>query len=94
MGYTQLMHNLAKEKRMKSTELRLILAMAPSFQGGHSKIGDEVAEYLGIPFPLTTSNLEKKAKEHGFDPHDLWPWLKQIRDRQADQEKMDASCGR
>ncbi len=58
--------------------LWLILAMAPSFQGGNSKIGGEVADYLGIPFPLTTSNLEKKAKECGFDPYDLWPWLKQI----------------
>lgn len=60
-------------------ELRLILAMAPSFQGGHSKIGGEVADYLGIPFPLTTTNLEKKAKACGFDPYDIWPWLKQVR---------------
>lgn len=79
MGYTQLMHNLAKAKKMQSTEMRLILAMAPSYQGGHSKIGGEVADYLGIPFPLTTTNLEKKAVEHGFDPHDIWPWLKQAR---------------
>ena len=64
-----------------TTELRLILAMAPSFQGGHSKTGGEVAEYLGIPFPLTTTNLEKKAKACGFDPYDLWPWLREIRER-------------
>lgn len=62
-----------------SIELRLILAMAPSFQGGHSKTGAEVADYLGIPFPLTVTNLEKKAKEHGLDPYDIWPWLKQTR---------------
>ena len=62
-------------------ELRLILAMAPSFQGGHSKTGSDVADYLGIPFPLTTSNLEKKAQAEGFDPYDIWPWLKQIRER-------------
>lgn len=66
-------------KSQTTTELRLILAMAPSYQGGHSKIGGEVADYLGIPFPLTTTNLEKKAKEHGLDPHDIWPWLKQVR---------------
>lgn len=73
----------------KRTELRLILSMAPSFQGGHCKTGNEVAEYLGIPFPLTTANLEKKAKAFGFDPYDLWPWLKQIRNRRP-QPDYDA----
>jgi hypothetical protein len=63
------------------TELRLILAMAPSFQGGHSKTGDEVAEYLGIPFPLTMTDLKRKARACGLQPYDLWPWLKQIEDR-------------
>lgn len=63
----------------ETTELRLILAMAPSFQGGHSKTGAEVAEYLGIPFPLTVTDLKKKAKANGFDPYDLWPWLKPLR---------------
>lgn len=69
---------MQNEKKMQSTELRLILAMALSFPG-HSRIGGEVADYLGIPFPLTTTDLEKKAMEHGFDPHDIWPWLKQVR---------------
>lgn len=58
------------------TELRLILAMAPSYQGGHSKIGAEVAAYLGVPFPLRLKSLEQKAKANGFDPYDIWPWLK------------------
>lgn len=61
-------------------EPRLILAMAPSFQGGHSKIGAEVADYLGLPFPLTTSALETKAKACGVDPYDIWPWLKRVRE--------------
>lgn len=65
----------------KPTELRLILAMAPSFQGGHSKTGGEVADYLGIPFPLSMTNLKRKARECGLKPYDLWPWLKQIEDR-------------
>lgn len=72
--------------RRAGNELRLILAMAPSFQGGHSKTGREVANYLGIPFPLTTSNLEKKARALGFDPYVLWPWLKQIRERREPEE--------
>jgi hypothetical protein len=71
-----------------TTEMRLILAMAPSFQGGHCKTGGEVADYLGIPFPLTTTNLEKKAKECGFDPYDIWPWLKQIRSK----KRMTGRC--
>ena len=63
-------------------ELRLILAMAPSYQGGHSKIGSEVAEYLDVPFPLRVSDLEKKAKGiipksakigSGIAIHGTWP---------------------
>lgn len=60
---------------MNDVELRLILMMAPSFQGGHSNVGYEVAEYLGIPFPITVKNLEKKAQENGLKRYDLWPWL-------------------
>lgn len=63
----------------KQIELRLILAMAPSFQGGHSKTGAEVSDYLAIPFPLTMTNLEKKARTSGFDPDDIWPWHRQNR---------------
>jgi hypothetical protein len=64
-----------------TTELRLILAMAPSFQGGHSKMGGEVADYLGIPFPLSVTHLRRKALACGLKPYDLWPWLKEIEDR-------------
>lgn len=72
---------MRQDRSPTTTEMRLILSMAPSFQGGHSKTGAEVADYLGIPFPLRVASLEKKAKACGFDPYDLWPWLKQIRER-------------
>lgn len=56
--------------------LRLILAMAPSFQGGHSKTGADVAAWLGIEPPLRMPALRALARTHGFDPLDLWPWSK------------------
>ena len=59
---------------LEAEAVRLVLAMAPSFQGGHSKIGGEVADLLGIPFPLTMQNLAQKARALGFEPVDLWPW--------------------
>ena len=63
--------------------VRLILTMAPSFQGGHSKTGAEIAELFGIPFPLTVTSLSKAARERGLAPYDLWPWLKKIEDARA-----------
>ncbi len=54
--------------------MRLILLMAPSFQGGHSKTGGEVADFLGIPFPIRMEHLGKAAIDRGFDPAELWPW--------------------
>ncbi|CAH2601922.1 conserved protein of unknown function [Rhodovastum atsumiense] len=59
--------------------MRLVLVMAPSFQGGHSKTGGEVSDFLGIPFPLCMGNLEKAARACGFDPAELWPWLAKVR---------------
>lgn len=55
--------------------MRLVLIMAPSFQGGHCKTGAEVATLLGISFPLRMSNLERAARGMDYDPNDLWPWL-------------------
>lgn len=66
--------------------VRLVLVMAPSFQGGHSKTGGEVADMLGIPFPLTLPNLAKKARALGFDPDNLWPWWKKMREDRAAAE--------
>ncbi|MDB5848244.1 MAG: hypothetical protein JWP29_1996 [Rhodoferax sp.] len=72
-----------------TAETRLILLMAPSFQGGHSTTGDEVAEYLGIPFPLKMEHLSKAARARGFDPAELWPWhAKMIADRKAMAAQM------
>jgi transposase-like protein len=73
---------------MKSTieraYLRLVLLMAPSFQGGHSKTGGEVADLLGIPFPLDIKNLSRVARENGFNPDELWPWRTQMKREAAD----------
>jgi len=56
--------------------LRLMITLATHCQGGHSKVGHEVANLLGIPFPLNMKNLSRAARERGFDPNELWPWLK------------------
>lgn len=63
--------------------LRLVLAMAPSFQGGNSKTGDEVAAFLGIPFPVAMPALEKAARARGFKPAKLWPWYAQMKRERA-----------
>jgi hypothetical protein len=64
--------------------LRLVIVMASNFQGGHSPIGREVAGLLGIPFPLNMTNLSKAARDNGFDPDRLWPWLKSMRGTEAE----------
>lgn len=67
-----------------------ILLQAPSYQGGHSRVGGEIADRLGIPFPLRMSALASAARARGFDPGDLWPWwAKMHRERQA-MEASDA----
>lgn len=72
---TEPLHQTTPERSVLEREaVRLVLAMAPSFQGGHSKTGSEVADLLGVPFPLRVPDLEKKARALGFDPADLWPW--------------------
>lgn len=63
---------------------RIVLFKAASqFQGGHSAVGGEIADVLGIPFPISMRNLEKKAKSEGLDPNDLWPWLAPMRRQKA-----------
>lgn len=59
------------------TALRLILTMAAFFPSGSSKIGREVADYLGVSFPLRMADLERRARASGFNPDDLWPWREQ-----------------
>lgn len=58
---------------------RALFIEASHRQGGHSARGGEIADKLGVPFPLTMPNLEKRAKEMGFNPAELWPWLAPIR---------------
>lgn len=70
---------MADQQSTDREAIRLVLVMAPSFQGGHSKTGGEVADLLGIPFPLTMLNLSKAARARGFDPRQLWPWLEKRR---------------
>jgi hypothetical protein len=60
-------------------ERRALYLEASHKQGGHSKRGGEIADELGIPFPLNMTNLEKAAKRDGFDPNELWPWLAPMR---------------
>jgi hypothetical protein len=54
---------------------------APSHQGGHSTTGAAIAEALGVGFPLNVYDLERAAKEEGYDPNVLWPWLQEQRKR-------------
>lgn len=60
-------------------ERRDLLTKAPSYQGGHSAEGWTISQCLGVPFPIKMPALEAHAKAHGFEPFDLWPWLKELR---------------
>lgn len=60
-------------------ERRELLIAAPNHQGGHSESGMDIAEKLGIAFPITMENLEANAAKHGFDWTLLWPWLVTLR---------------
>lgn len=69
----------------KDAYARLMITLATHAQGGHSDTGAEIAELLGIPFPLRMDGLSEAARNHGLDPDDLWPWLRKMRDgRQTD----------
>lgn len=56
---------------------------APSHQGGHSATGGAIADALGTTFPLQVYELEAKAKDEKMDPAVLWPWLIDMRRRNA-----------
>ena len=70
---------IAQRDRLK----RLVFRMAPSFQGGHSDVGGEVAQELMVAFPIHMPSLEKRAVEAGLDPNELWPWLAPMRAKKA-----------
>jgi len=55
--------------------MHAIMRMAPHFQGGHSTIGQEVADIVGTGFPIHMDGLRKRALEMKMDPAELWPWL-------------------
>lgn len=72
--------DLAIEAASEIDRLRKALFIAASqHHGGHSATGGAIADALGIPFPVTMPNLEKRAKEFGFNSKDLWPWLAPMR---------------
>lgn len=73
--------------------MRLILVMAPSFQGGHSQTGSEIADLFGIPFPLRMDNLAKAARARGFDPDHLWPWWKKMREDREEAKRKEHADG-
>lgn len=75
----------------KQDAIRLMITMATSYQGDHSSTGAEVAELLGISFPLTMKNLSKAAKEHKLDPDVLWPWLKPMKIQSHIQPRFGGS---
>jgi len=64
--------------RTEQGYLRALLIAAPSHQGGHSGTGDAIAEALEVPFPLTMPSLRAAAIDSGFEPYDLWPWLRRL----------------
>ena len=61
--------------RMRADRKALFMCAAHC-QGGHSDAGKAAAACLGIPFPVRMIPLVLKAREEGFDPDELWPWLR------------------
>ena len=57
--------------------------VAPSYQGGHSIDGGAIADALGCTFPLRVPELEAMAKDEKMDTTVLWPWLYEMRRREA-----------
>lgn len=72
-------HDLAELIAERDRLKRLVLMMAPSFQGGNGVVGAEVAQELRVAHPIHMRSLEKRAKEAGLDPDELWPWLAPMR---------------
>lgn len=73
---------MTQEDDQMARMTRALLMSAPSHQGGHSEVGMVIAEALAIPFPIDMENLSRRAGEMGYQPYDLWPWLKKLRDRE------------
>lgn len=57
-------------------ERRALFLAAQHCQGGHSVAGGEIADLLGVPFPLRMTSLIAKLREHGENPVLFYPWLR------------------
>ena len=69
------------EMRKRNRELaKALLIAAPHCQGGHSVAGQAIAKAFDVPFPLRMNDLAIAAYDEGFEPDDLWPWWKQMRE--------------
>jgi hypothetical protein len=53
---------------------RALFMCAAHCQGGHSAAGSEASQVLGVPFPITMSEMVAKARADGLNPAELWPW--------------------
>jgi hypothetical protein len=63
---------------------RALLMCACSFQGSNGIVGAEVAIALGVPHPIRMINLVEQCRREGFDPDDLWPWLRPMVEARGD----------
>ena len=79
-----IVHRVSPEASKEILRLRKALYMcAAHCQGGHSGAGGEASEVLGVPFPIRMPQLEAAAIRDGFDPDELWPWLRPMREGRA-----------
>jgi|SRR5882757_11219766 len=66
--------------KVENRDLMEALFMCASHcQGGHGAAGMAASKALGISFPVSMMSLERRARQAGFDPRDLWPWLAEMR---------------
>lgn len=70
------------EDDLRKTRIALLMCAAHC-QGGHSEAGAEAAEVLGTTFPITMEKLARVARKEGLDPDKLWPWWKQLKQREG-----------
>lgn len=66
---------LPPERPAMDPARRALFMCAAHCQGGHSAAGAEVADVLGVPFPIRMTDLIAKARAEGENPAELWTWL-------------------
>ena len=79
-------------ERLRNAE-RLMITLATHSQGGHSETGAEIAELLGVPFPLNMDALSAAATARGYDPDAMWPWLKKMRAERSNSPTPETVSG-